>query len=146
MPASGISLVDANVWLALAVKGHAHHSVAKAWFESLADDSCAFCRITQLALLRHLTNSRIMGAAVQTQAQAWQIYDALADDPRVVVLNEPHGVAAIFKALTQAAFPGHAQWTDAYLAAFAQAAGLEIVTFDAGLRRSPELKVRLLLS
>jgi hypothetical protein len=28
MTASGISLVDANVWLAIAVDGHIHHSAA----------------------------------------------------------------------------------------------------------------------
>lgn len=55
MPASGgISLADANVWLAVAFSDHLHHATAKAWFEGQHDASCAFCRITQMALLRHL--------------------------------------------------------------------------------------------
>jgi predicted nucleic acid-binding protein len=73
MPASGaIKLLDANVWLAVALSDHVHHAKAKVWFESQDDDSCAFCRITQLALLRHLTNARIMGRFVQTQQNAWK--------------------------------------------------------------------------
>lgn len=69
MTVSGISLVDANVWLAIAVDGHIHHAAAVMWFDSQAEGTSAFCRITQLALLRHLTNPKIMGAAnVQTQS------------------------------------------------------------------------------
>ena len=72
MTVSGVSLVDANVWLALAVDAHFHHATARAWFEGQPDESCAFCRITQMALLRHLTNAKIMGAAnVLAQQQAW---------------------------------------------------------------------------
>ena len=41
MKASGVSLVDANVWLALAVDAHFHHATAKAWFEGQPDESCA---------------------------------------------------------------------------------------------------------
>jgi len=62
MPASGSSLVDANVWLALAVDAHVHHAPALNWFAAQAEGSRAFCRLTQLALLRHLTNGKIMGA------------------------------------------------------------------------------------
>ena len=93
MPVSGaIKLADANVWLALAFSDHLHHANAKAWFDGQSDGSCAFCRVTQMALLRHLTNSKIMGAFVQSQQDAWKNYDKLAQDPRVVFLSEPlHG-------------------------------------------------------
>ena len=90
MPVSGvIDLADANVWLALAFSDHAHHAKAKAWFDVRPDDSSAFCRVTQMALLRHLTNSTIMGPFVQTQQGAWKAYDCLAQDPRTVFLGEP---------------------------------------------------------
>ena len=56
MPASGeIKLVDANAWLAFAFSDHVHHGKAKEWFDGQANDTCAFCRVTQMALLRHLT-------------------------------------------------------------------------------------------
>ena len=50
MPASGgISLADANVWLAVAFSDHLHHAKAKAWFEEQNDASCGFCRVTRHA-------------------------------------------------------------------------------------------------
>ena len=145
MKASGVSLVDANVWLALAVDAHLHHATAKAWFDGQAVESCSFCRITQMALLRHLTNSKIMGVAnVQSQKQAWQTFDALAADPRVVYLDEPHDLTAVFKQLTHSQFPAHKQWTDGYLAAFTQCHALELVTFDADFRSFTGQNVRVL--
>jgi predicted nucleic acid-binding protein len=90
MPASGkISLLDVNVWMALAADGHTHHALAARWFSSRPDEFHAFCRVTQMALLRHLTNTAIMGENVQTQAQAWQTYEQFLADPRVLFLNEP---------------------------------------------------------
>jgi predicted nucleic acid-binding protein len=57
MPASGGSkLVDANAWRALVFSDHVHHGAAKAWFDAQSAESCGFCRVTQRALLRHLTN------------------------------------------------------------------------------------------
>ncbi len=145
MKVSGVSLVDANVWLALAVDAHFHHATAKAWFEGQSDESCALCRITQLALLRHLTNSKIMGAGnVQSQQQAWQAYERLAADSRVVYLDEPPALTPVFQALTQSSSPSHKQWTDAFLAAFSQCLNLEMVTFDADFRSIPNLNVRIL--
>lgn len=92
MPASGeIRLADANVWLAVAFSDHVHHSQAKTWFEAQSDGTCGFCRVTQMALLRHLTTTKIMGQFVQGQQDAWANYDKLANDPRVVFSpSQPH--------------------------------------------------------
>jgi toxin-antitoxin system PIN domain toxin len=145
MQASGTKLVDANVWLALAVDAHIHHVAALNWFDQQAKESCAFCRLTQLALLRHLTNAKIMGAAnVQTQAEAWRAYEELATDPRVVYLDEPPGLTAVFKSLTQTPQPAQKRWSDAFLAAFAMCLGLEVVSFDADFQGFSGLSVRLL--
>jgi predicted nucleic acid-binding protein len=73
---SDTDLLDANVWLALAANKHIHHARAKAWFTSRGDRRCAFCRVTQFALLRHLTNRAIMGPNVRTPAEAWALYVA----------------------------------------------------------------------
>ncbi len=134
-------MLDANVWLALAFSGHVHHLRAKAWFDGLSDESCAFCRITQMALLRHLTNSKIMGAAVQTQQQAWTSYEALAADPRVVFEIEPVDLESRFRALTQDASPSHSRWTDAYLASFAMAGDFEFFTLEQSFRPVAGLKL-----
>src|SRR6266700_3895850 len=86
MPVPGaIKLADANVWLALAFSDHLHHAKGKAWFDGQSDGSCAFCRVTRMALLRHLTNSKIMGPFVQSQQDAWKNYDKLTQDPRVIL-------------------------------------------------------------
>jgi hypothetical protein len=37
MAVSGISLVDANIWLAIAADGHVHHAVAANWFGTQVD-------------------------------------------------------------------------------------------------------------
>ena len=144
MPASGIKLADSNVWLAAVFSGHQHHTQAKAWFEAQLEGTVAFCRITQLALLRHLTNSKIMGSFVQTQQQAWITFDTLAIDPRVVFLKEPPGLEGFFRAFANSNSPSHEHWTDAYLAALSLATGTEFVTFDGDFRKFKGLKVSLL--
>jgi toxin-antitoxin system PIN domain toxin len=136
MPASGvIRLPDANLWLALAFSDHLHHAKAKAWFDGQPEGVCAFCRVTQMALLRHLTNSKIMGQFVQSQQDAWKQYDKLAGDPRVIFVHEPADAQAVFRNLTQLTSPSHALWTDAYLAAFAIQSQAQLVTFDQGFSR-----------
>ena len=136
MPApGGIKLADANVWLALAFSDHQHHAKAREWFDALPEGAAAFCRVTQLALLRHLTNAKIMGRFVQSQQDAWRNYDWLANDPRVVWLNEPAGLEAAFRGFAQSSSPAHERWTDAYLAAFALACAAQLVTFDRGFSR-----------
>ena len=141
MPASGTKLLDANVWLAIAFSGHVHHLRARAWFDGLGDEACIFCRITQMALLRHLTNSKIMGSVVQTQQQAWASYEALAADPRVVFAMEPVDFESRFRALTQDASPSHNRWTDAYLASFAMAGDFELVTLEKDFRSAEGLRL-----
>ena len=130
MPAHGIKLLDANVWLALAFSDHAHHELAKSWFEQMPDESCAFCRVTQLALLRHLTNSNIMGAFVQTQQQAWSTYDKMAADARVMFIEENPETEMQFRSVTQRGSPSRQLWTDAYLSALAISSGIQLVTLD----------------
>src|ERR1035437_4282472 len=69
-----ISRPDVNIWIALAAEGHVHHVPARDWFAAQPDGSVAFCRITQMGLLRLLTNSSVMGRAPRTgrAALAWQ--------------------------------------------------------------------------
>jgi uncharacterized protein len=84
-----ISLPDVNVWMALVAEGHVHHRASRAWLTVQADASVAFCRITQMGLLRLLTNSRVMGGAPRTIGQAWETFDQLRADRKIVFANEP---------------------------------------------------------
>jgi toxin-antitoxin system PIN domain toxin len=126
---------DVNVWLALAYRGHQHHPTASAWFERVEEDEAIFCRFTQLGFLRLLTHPAIMRDEVKTQQEAWKAYDQLAGDSRVSFFSEtePERIEAALRALTAGSRFAHQQWPDAYLAAFAKASGLTLVTFDKAL-------------
>jgi len=145
MPASTTSLFpDINVCVALTYEGHTHHSTAANWFATLSPDATlAFCRFTQLGLLRLLTTAAVMRDEVMTQPKAWAIYDHWLDDPRVEFLNEPIEIETRFRALTRLRQPATKDWADSYLAAFATAGQLTLVTFDRGLRSKAESSILL---
>ena len=126
---------DINVWVALTYEGHTHHSSAADWFATLPPDvSFAFCRFTQLGLLRLLTAKAVMSDEVMTQPQAWAAYDRWLQDPRVEFVDEPAEIETRFRALTRLRQPATKNWADSYLAAFAMVGRLTLVTFDQGLR------------
>ena len=60
---------DVNVWLALTHRRHIHHQIAADWFRE-RDEAMYFCRFTQLALLRLLTNEQVMGTDVGRRQEA----------------------------------------------------------------------------
>jgi uncharacterized protein len=125
-------LPDVNVWLALLNAQHVHHQKAKLYWEKTAAQRMVFCRITMLGLLRLSTNKVVMGGAPYTQEQAWQAYQAVLDLPEVTVMAEPPGLEIAMRQFTAQASFRPADWTDTYLAAFAQVANLRLVSFDKG--------------
>src|SRR2546429_6289157 len=50
------------VWVALASRKHVHCGVCSAWLDKIESETVVFCRITQMGLLRLLTNPAVMGA------------------------------------------------------------------------------------
>jgi uncharacterized protein len=143
MPVSGIRLVDANVWLALVFSDHVHHQISASWFERVGEHKAAFCRITQMALLRHLTNEKLMGKYTLNQKEAWKCYDSLCQDARVVFADEPPSLETSWRQLTRSRHPRHRLWTDAYLAAFALSAQLALSTLDQGFQQFAGLTLDL---
>jgi len=136
-----MTLLDVNVWLAAVWARHARHPVAKRWVDD-HDDELAFCRTTEMGLLRLTTNPAVTGNDALTRRQAWDVLVRLQSDPRVRFLPEPAGLAPLWMAFSKRDDRSHLVWTDDYLAAFAQAAGLELVTFDKGMRaRYPSVDV-----
>ena len=136
---------DVNVWLALAHEIHPHHTSAERWEKTLSHDAVlCFCRFTQVGLLRLLTNASAMRGDVLTQAEAWAAYDAFTEISGAQLVGEPHGIDSLFRRLTDREEVSTKQWADAYLAAFAQAAGLTLVTFDRAL--AGQVKGAILLS
>jgi uncharacterized protein len=136
-----IDLLDASVWVPLSAPDHVHHERARRYWESECAEQVAFCRITALALLRHLTNSRIMRHAVLTGREAWDAYERWLSLPEIVFLDEPVGTDDQLRRLSRALDIGPSLWSDAYLAAFALAGGFRVVAFDTDFRRFPDLHV-----
>jgi predicted nucleic acid-binding protein len=115
-----------------------------AWGESLDDDAVLyFCRFTQLGLLRLLTNQSAMGQEVLSQSQAWEAFDAFFADPGNRMMEEPGGIDPLFRQYTDRDEASTKQWADGYLAAFAMAAGIQLVTFDRALAGKVEGAVLL---
>ena len=140
-------LADVNVWLATLVVDHPHHEVAVAWWRDRllpAGDRLAFCRVTQLGLLRLLTNERVMGRQRKSVRDAWSIYQDLLSLRAVVFAPEPEGTEERLAEHCRLSGAPRAFWTDAYLAAFARAGGLGLVTFDRGFQRYTGLDLTLL--
>jgi len=67
---------------------------------------------------------------VMAQAGAWKTYDRWLQDERIGFLEEPAETEAAFRGLTQSGQAAPKDWADSYLAAFALAAQLTLVTFD----------------
>lgn len=140
-----MKLLDVGVWLAAVWGRHIHHRVAAAWFDKEADD-IAFCRVTQIGLLRLLSNPAIMGDDAVNRGQAWRIYDQLWTDERVRWAGEPAEFDAVWRALSARNDKSHKLWTDDYLAAFAQAGAATLITLDRKVpARYPSVQVELLL-
>ena len=68
-------LLDAGVWLAAVWGRHAHHPATADWFDRQAGD-LVFCRVTQMSLLRLLSNPAIMGDDAVDRSQAWRAFDS----------------------------------------------------------------------
>lgn len=135
MTSSNGDLLDVNVWLALSAEGHAHHEAAQTWVAGRESHPLIFCRITQMALLRHLTTAAIMGSHVCTQKTAWRIYDSALTRRGTHFLSEPPALEKIWRDQTASEQAAAKTWTDAYLAAFARGHGLRLVTFDRAMRK-----------
>ncbi|HEY9870831.1 MAG TPA: TA system VapC family ribonuclease toxin [Candidatus Obscuribacterales bacterium] len=128
-------LLDASVWVPLCAPDHVHHASALRYWHEEAADELVFCRVTALALLRCLTNPRILGAAVLDGRAAWHALMTWLAVPRIRLLEEPAGLDEWLGRWAGELDLRGAAWTDAYLAAFAAAGDCRLVAFDAGFQR-----------
>ena len=137
-------LVDVGVWLAAVWERHAHHPVAAGWVHEQSDD-LAFCRVTQMGLLRLLSNPAVMGDDAVDRSRAWLVFDQLWADERVLWADEPGELNAVWRAISARDDKSRKLWTDDYLAAFAQTSGMTLATLDRKLPgRYPSVRVELL--
>lgn len=129
---SSLNFPDPNLWLALAVEDHLHHKTAIQWWKQ-ESGQIAFIRHSQLGLLRLLTTSAAMGGKPLSMTQAWRVYDRFYQDDRVLLHPEPHLLDKHFRKQASGKFASPKLWADAWMLAFAEAAGGQLVTFDNAL-------------
>lgn len=142
-------LCDSNVWLALVLSEHQHHRVAREWFATIdMPDAVCFCRATQQSLLRLITTAAVLdryGTPPLTNRQAWRLYEQILSDDRIVFrAEEPSRLEARWKPLALRDTASPKVWMDSYLAGFALASGLGLVTTDEAFAAVPGLDLTLL--
>lgn len=128
-------LLDVSVWLPLSAPDHVHYARARQYWEKEAASELVFCRMTGLALLRLLTNPRVLGKAALAGGAAWRALETWLAVPRVSLLPEPAGLDELLAQWGARHNLRGGEWTDAYLAAFAAASGCRLVAFDRDFHR-----------
>jgi toxin-antitoxin system PIN domain toxin len=125
-------LPDVNVLLALVWPRHESHDAAHAWFAKSGHKAWATSPLTQLGVLRLLTNPAITQGAVNAAA-ALEAVDA-------ATRHEGHEFWPLDRNMTiglkelAARLQGHRQWTDAVLLWQAAEHGGVLATFDSGVK------------
>jgi toxin-antitoxin system PIN domain toxin len=138
-------IVDANVFLPLLTEGHSLRAPALRWWDSCADGDAGMSLPVRMALLRLLSNSRVMGTSTLYPERAWEVVGELIGDPRVIVIEQPpQSHAGYWLSCVAGRQPSPDLWTDAWLAALARATDCEMTTFDRGFLAFNKLKLRLL--
>ncbi len=139
-------LCDINVLLALVAGHHPFHAAAVRWVDGLAADEAVLCRVAQMGLLRLLNNPSVMNEDVLNTTDCWLLWRRLLEDERFrLTLDEPAGLDADFERYTAGREFSPRLWSDAYLAAFAHAGKLTLITFDRGFRRFTGLACNILV-
>ncbi len=137
-------LPDVNVLFPLLVSRHAHRDKALEWFDGTDTGEAVLCRLSRLGVLRLLCTPQVMGPDVLLPNAAVEAMETLEADGRITLLPEPVGVDSILKSLVATCRTTPNLWSDAYLAAFATAAKLQIVTFDRGFSKFTVVDCRIL--
>jgi toxin-antitoxin system PIN domain toxin len=141
-------LPDVNFLIAWFHDRHEHSAAAQSWLDANASDNSVFiCRAVHMGCLRLLTTSRVMGTDRLDPISAWRGWETVINgDDRFGFIDEPVGLDACWATVLQAIQPQSIADTDTYIAAFAMAADLTLLTFDKGFRRFPGLKSEIISS
>jgi toxin-antitoxin system PIN domain toxin len=133
-------LLDASVWLPLSAPAHIHYRRARRYWDEESANELVFCRVTALALLRHLTNPTILGSAALDGGAAWHALETWLAVPQITLLSEPPGLEELLAQWAGKLDLRVGHWTDAYLAAFAAASGCRVIAFDGHFHRYPGIE------
>lgn len=129
-------LIDSNVWIALTFNSHPGHSAASRAVGVLtAEHPGVFCRATQQSFLRLLSTAALTehyGAHGFTNDDALELLERFMAASSVGYRDEPPGLFPLWKQLAARPTSAPRSWMDAYLAAFAIAGGMTLITLDKG--------------
>ena len=128
------SLFDTNVWVAAIFPSHPFHQTAQSnLLRATRSDPAVFCRSTHISFLRLASTPTLLkayGAEGMTNRDAWVALDAFLALPQVTTRDEPPGLLPLWRTFAARESAAPKVWMDAYLAAFAIAGGLRMVTLD----------------
>lgn len=139
-------LPDINVWVALSVPGHVHHTAADAWFVSI-QDSAHFCRATEQGLLWLLSTKAVLAPysmPALSNKQALRHLNAFLGMEQVLFAEEPGQIRDTWTAFADVNTASPKLWMDAYLAAFAITGGYRLVTTDKAFKQFKGLNALVL--
>ena len=138
-------LLDVNVFLALLWPAHEAHGAARAWFAKSGRRAWATSQLTQLGVLRLLTNSAVTHGAVSAASAIEVVNEATRHDGHEFWREDARAITKLKSLATR--IRGHRQWTDAVLVLQAAEFGGVLVTFDSGVAElaGKELKDRVLV-
>jgi uncharacterized protein len=127
-------LIDTSVWLAAVFPIHREHLASRqALIRASAAQPAVFCRAAEQSFLRLLTTASVFkayGLPAMTNIRAVNMLTQILMLPHVVQHAEPEDVAVHWHKFAALPSPSPKVWMDAYLAAFAIAGGLTLVTLD----------------
>ena len=134
-----MGLLDVNALVALAWDSHIHHAATRSWFALNSDAGWATCPLTESGFVRVSSNPTVLPSPIGVE-----------EARRVLALLRAVGSHRFLVddvSMTDADVPplvGHRQVTDAHLLTVARRHGVQVVTFDGGVRARGGPNVELL--
>jgi toxin-antitoxin system PIN domain toxin len=138
-------LADVNVLLALLWPRHESHTAAHAWFAKSGHRAWATNALTQLGVLRLLTNPAVTQGVVSTGTALRVMSEATSHAGHEFWPLDREPTASL--KLLAGRVRGHQQWTDALLLRQSADHDGVLVTFDSGVKElaAAEFSDRVLL-
>jgi uncharacterized protein len=126
------ALLDVNVLTALLWPTHEHHDAAHRWFGARKSAPWATCPLTQLGLVRLVSNPAFSRDAL-SPAEGLALLSANLTHARHEFWTETLAVPGVVKDMEKR-LQGYRQLTDAYLLSLAHRRKGVLATFDGGIR------------
>ena len=125
-------LPDVNVLFALLWPRHEFYPAAQSWFADLGSSAWASNALTQLGVLRLLTNPSLTLGAVSAASALTTLAEVTRQDGHEFWPLQQNVALALQQVSSR--LQGHRQWTDALLLTTAVERGGVLVTFDSGVK------------